>query len=98
MKVKQKEYFQLKQYISWELNTKMKSQQVTLWLHLCIQLSTDVLFQLKILFLLYLHKVMTLIILSTETVHQLRVEYKDEVTAGNGAKKDKMQGKGRLNK
>ena len=34
---------------------------------------------------------------STETVHQLRVEYKDEVTAGNGAKKDKMQGKGRLN-
>ncbi len=27
----------------------------------------------------------------------LRVEYKDEVTAGNGAKKDKMEGKGRLN-
>lgn len=36
-------------------------------------------------------------VFSTETVHQLRVEYKDEVTAGNGAKKDKMQGKGRLN-
>ncbi|GGI41375.1 phosphoribosylaminoimidazolesuccinocarboxamide synthase [Mammaliicoccus stepanovicii] len=27
----------------------------------------------------------------------LRIEYKDEVTAGNGAKKDKMFGKGRLN-
>lgn len=36
-------------------------------------------------------------VFSTETVHQLRIEYKDEVTAGNGAKKDKMQGKGRLN-
>ena len=36
-------------------------------------------------------------VFSTETVHQLKVEYKDEVTAGNGAKKDKMQGKGRLN-
>lgn len=36
-------------------------------------------------------------VFSTETVHQLRVEYKDEVTAGNGAKKDKMQEKGRLN-
>jgi len=36
-------------------------------------------------------------VFSTETVHQLRVEYKDEVTAGNGVKKDKMQGKGRLN-
>ncbi|MCE5096385.1 phosphoribosylaminoimidazolesuccinocarboxamide synthase [Staphylococcus devriesei] len=36
-------------------------------------------------------------IFSTDTPHQLRVEYKDEVTAGNGAKKDKMEGKGRLN-
>ena len=27
----------------------------------------------------------------------LRVEYKDEVTAGNGAKKDVIEGKGRLN-
>ncbi|MEB8067594.1 phosphoribosylaminoimidazolesuccinocarboxamide synthase [Mammaliicoccus fleurettii] len=27
----------------------------------------------------------------------LRIEYKDEVTAGNGAKKDEMIGKGRLN-
>ena len=27
----------------------------------------------------------------------MRVEYKDEVTAGNGAKKDTMKGKGRLN-
>ena len=34
-------------------------------------------------------------IFSTDTPHQLRVEYKDEVTAGNGAKKDKMEGKGR---
>jgi phosphoribosylaminoimidazole-succinocarboxamide synthase len=25
-------------------------------------------------------------VFSTETVHQLRVEYKDEVTAGNGDK------------
>ncbi|UDI78659.1 phosphoribosylaminoimidazolesuccinocarboxamide synthase [Staphylococcus taiwanensis] len=36
-------------------------------------------------------------IFSTDKNHQLRVEYKDEVTAGNGAKKDKMEGKGRLN-
>ncbi|MGW9856469.1 phosphoribosylaminoimidazole-succinocarboxamide synthase [Staphylococcus hominis] len=36
-------------------------------------------------------------VFSTDTEHQLRVEYKDEVTAGNGAKKDKMEGKGRLN-
>lgn len=36
-------------------------------------------------------------IFSTDKKHQLRVEYKDEVTAGNGAKKDKMEGKGRLN-
>ncbi|MCH4355028.1 phosphoribosylaminoimidazolesuccinocarboxamide synthase [Staphylococcus sp. HMSC068D03] len=36
-------------------------------------------------------------IFSTDNVDQLRVEYKDEVTAGNGAKKDKMEGKGRLN-
>ncbi|QUX19401.1 phosphoribosylaminoimidazolesuccinocarboxamide synthase [Staphylococcus haemolyticus] len=36
-------------------------------------------------------------IFSTDNVGQLRVEYKDEVTAGNGAKKDKMEGKGRLN-
>ncbi|MCI2773371.1 phosphoribosylaminoimidazole-succinocarboxamide synthase [Staphylococcus petrasii] len=36
-------------------------------------------------------------IFSTDTPHQLRVEYKDEVTAGNGAKKDTMEGKGRLN-
>lgn len=36
-------------------------------------------------------------IFSTDKEGQLRVEYKDEVTAGNGAKKDKMEGKGRLN-
>lgn len=36
-------------------------------------------------------------IFKTEQAHQLRVEYKDEVTAGNGAKKDVMEGKGRLN-
>ena len=36
-------------------------------------------------------------IFSTDNEGQLRVEYKDEVTAGNGAKKDKMEGKGRLN-
>ena len=36
-------------------------------------------------------------VFSTDTEHQLRVEYKDEVTAGNGAKKDKMEEKGRLN-
>ena len=35
-------------------------------------------------------------IFSTDNEGQLRVEYKDEVTAGNGAK-DKMEGKGRLN-
>ncbi|MBL7565561.1 phosphoribosylaminoimidazolesuccinocarboxamide synthase [Staphylococcus saccharolyticus] len=34
---------------------------------------------------------------TTETEGQLRVEYKDEVTAGNGAKKDTMVGKGKLN-
>lgn len=36
-------------------------------------------------------------IFSTDNEGQLRVEYKDEVTADNGAKKDKMEGKGRLN-
>ncbi|MBE5675119.1 phosphoribosylaminoimidazolesuccinocarboxamide synthase [Staphylococcus sp. SS87] len=36
-------------------------------------------------------------IFSTNNNHELRVEYKDEVTAGNGAKKDTMVGKGRLN-
>lgn len=36
-------------------------------------------------------------VFSTEVENQLRVEYKDEVTAGNGAKKDAMKGKGRLN-
>ncbi|MCD8820973.1 phosphoribosylaminoimidazolesuccinocarboxamide synthase [Staphylococcus gallinarum] len=36
-------------------------------------------------------------IYSTDTVNVLRVEYKDEVTAGNGAKKDHIEGKGRLN-
>ncbi|MCG7338815.1 phosphoribosylaminoimidazolesuccinocarboxamide synthase [Staphylococcus sp. ACRSN] len=36
-------------------------------------------------------------IYSTETENVLRVEYKDEVTAGNGAKKDYIEGKGRLN-
>ncbi|REH77848.1 phosphoribosylaminoimidazolesuccinocarboxamide synthase [Staphylococcus felis] len=34
---------------------------------------------------------------TTDESHQLRIEYKDEVTAGNGAKKDQMVGKGRLN-
>lgn len=34
---------------------------------------------------------------STDEDHVFRIEYKDEVTAGNGAKKDKMAGKGRLN-
>lgn len=34
---------------------------------------------------------------TTDTEHQLRVEYKDEVTAGNGVKKDTMPGKGKLN-
>lgn len=36
-------------------------------------------------------------IYSTDTENVLRVEYKDEVTAGNGAKKDHIEGKGRLN-
>lgn len=36
-------------------------------------------------------------IFSTEQPGVLRVEYKDEVTAGNGAKKDYIEGKGRLN-
>lgn len=34
---------------------------------------------------------------TTDVDDELRIEYKDEVTAGNGAKKDKMEGKGRLN-
>ena len=34
---------------------------------------------------------------ATDTEGILRVEYKDEVTAGNGAKKDYIEGKGRLN-
>lgn len=34
---------------------------------------------------------------STDEGHVFRIEYKDEVTAGNGAKKDSMAGKGRLN-
>ncbi|MDN6699284.1 MAG: phosphoribosylaminoimidazolesuccinocarboxamide synthase, partial [Staphylococcus equorum] len=36
-------------------------------------------------------------IFSTGEPEMLRVEYKDEVTAGNGAKKDFIEGKGRLN-
>ncbi|MCC4221372.1 phosphoribosylaminoimidazole-succinocarboxamide synthase [Staphylococcus saprophyticus] len=36
-------------------------------------------------------------IFSTGTSDVLRVEYKDEVTAGNGVKKDFIEGKGRLN-
>lgn len=36
-------------------------------------------------------------IFSTGETDVLRVEYKDEVTAGNGAKKDFIEGKGRLN-
>ncbi|RIP35692.1 phosphoribosylaminoimidazolesuccinocarboxamide synthase [Staphylococcus gallinarum] len=36
-------------------------------------------------------------IYSTDVKNVLRVEYKDEVTAGNGAKKDHIEGKGRLN-
>ncbi|MBF7023891.1 phosphoribosylaminoimidazolesuccinocarboxamide synthase [Staphylococcus kloosii] len=36
-------------------------------------------------------------IYSTAEEGILRVEYKDEVTAGNGAKKDVIEGKGRLN-
>ncbi|MBI5975410.1 phosphoribosylaminoimidazolesuccinocarboxamide synthase [Staphylococcus canis] len=34
---------------------------------------------------------------TTENPEALRIEYKDEVTAGNGAKKDQMIGKGKLN-
>ncbi|UXU51764.1 phosphoribosylaminoimidazolesuccinocarboxamide synthase [Staphylococcus arlettae] len=34
---------------------------------------------------------------ATDTEGILRVEYKDEVTAGNGAKKDYIEGKGQLN-
>ena len=37
-------------------------------------------------------------VFTTNIDGQLRVEYKDEVTAGNGAKKDTMIGKGKLNK
>lgn len=36
-------------------------------------------------------------VFSTEDQAVFRIEYKDEVTAGNGAKKDHMAGKGRLN-
>ncbi|WP_301420112.1 phosphoribosylaminoimidazolesuccinocarboxamide synthase [Mammaliicoccus lentus] len=36
-------------------------------------------------------------VFNTEKENVLRIEYKDEVTAGNGAKKDEMTGKGRLN-
>lgn len=36
-------------------------------------------------------------VFSTDEDHVFRIEYKDEVTAGNGAKKDSMAGKGRLN-
>ena len=36
-------------------------------------------------------------VFTTNIDGQLRVEYKDEVTAGNGAKKDTMIGKGKLN-
>lgn len=36
-------------------------------------------------------------VFNTEQEGILRIEYKDEVTAGNGAKKDKILGKGRLN-
>ena len=36
-------------------------------------------------------------VFSTDDEQVFRIEYKDEVTAGNGAKKDKMEGKGRLN-
>ena len=36
-------------------------------------------------------------IYKTEDPNILNVEYKDEVTAGNGAKKDHIEGKGRLN-
>lgn len=36
-------------------------------------------------------------VFSTDEDNVFRIEYKDEVTAGNGAKKDAMEGKGRLN-
>ncbi|EKU47758.1 phosphoribosylaminoimidazolesuccinocarboxamide synthase [Staphylococcus massiliensis] len=36
-------------------------------------------------------------VFTTDEDHVLRLEYKDEVTAGNGAKKDDMAGKGTLN-
>ncbi|WP_414043535.1 phosphoribosylaminoimidazolesuccinocarboxamide synthase [Macrococcus animalis] len=36
-------------------------------------------------------------VFNTDDESVYRIEYKDEVTAGNGAKKDKMEGKGRLN-
>lgn len=36
-------------------------------------------------------------VFNTDDASIYRIEYKDEVTAGNGAKKDKMEGKGRLN-
>lgn len=36
-------------------------------------------------------------VFSTDDEQVYRIEYKDEVTAGNGAKKDAMAGKGRLN-
>ena len=36
-------------------------------------------------------------VFNTDDNNIYRIEYKDEVTAGNGAKKDKMEGKGRLN-
>lgn len=36
-------------------------------------------------------------VFNTDDASVYRIEYKDEVTAGNGAKKDKMEGKGRLN-
>lgn len=36
-------------------------------------------------------------VFSTDEDNMFRIEYKDEVTAGNGAKKDAMEGKGRLN-
>lgn len=36
-------------------------------------------------------------VFNTDDNNIYRIEYKDEVTAGNGTKKDKMEGKGRLN-
>ncbi|MFC6291880.1 phosphoribosylaminoimidazolesuccinocarboxamide synthase [Macrococcus epidermidis] len=36
-------------------------------------------------------------VFNTDDSNIYRIKYKDEVTAGNGAKKDKMEGKGRLN-